>query len=383
MLIGKAAYFYTGRPMANQHQSWRDLYVMYAKSHYVPAFDLMLLYLIYWIMAKDFSGGHLPMILVVLSFICWLSSPLWFSPYPRPSLIIQDMQDFAMFILGKSGMNEQDIDDVLERQVKNEFRNVYEMGLADQLNTWSQRTCFTTVLSLALRVLCIVYANFILPASVLDYIFVFALFTPIQWFLLVMYLSFDNNNVILLISCVLWFCVPLATTLVIGSRVNLGFFSRGAEYLLAAIVYSMILGAVRALSFLMHRMSTEFRQWCCCGIAKADPVVELENLRKFHQWVRIAYIFAFDYQFRFIGAMLILLWKIVLSIFMMLLDLPQYCGLFGIHSYVVLNTETATSNPRKGYMETEIPDESAQQMEELTKEVKELRQRLEHDHIGD
>merc|ERR1719215_1103788 len=37
-MTGIARYFFTGRPPANQHQTWKDIYATYWKSHYKPAF---------------------------------------------------------------------------------------------------------------------------------------------------------------------------------------------------------------------------------------------------------------------------------------------------------------------------------------------------------
>ena len=61
-ITGKAKYFFTGRPLANQHFSWRDSYLMYAQSHYYPAFLLALLLIIYNLLAWNINGhGTLPM----------------------------------------------------------------------------------------------------------------------------------------------------------------------------------------------------------------------------------------------------------------------------------------------------------------------------------
>ena len=74
--------------------------------------------------------------------------------------------------------------------------------------------------------------------------------------------------------------------------------------------------------------------------------------------VHYSYIFCFDFEFRFLEALVILVWNIILSLFMMLLDLPQYIGGMGMHTYLLLNAQTANSNPRKGYMHTEVDEVS-------------------------
>ena len=197
IMVGKAGYIATGRPMANQHQTLRDLYVMYCKAHYCPAFDLGFLYVVYTLLNEDANEGQLPMVLIVISFMCWISSPLWFSPYPKLSLMLQDMEDFVAFILGKSGQLESEIDDVRTRGAHSEFRNVFEMGLFQLMNWYSERTVSQEITALVFHIAVEIYIMTILPASMLDFLFVFAAFTPAKWLLLVCYVYFDRNNVLL------------------------------------------------------------------------------------------------------------------------------------------------------------------------------------------
>merc|ERR1712060_517766 len=94
-MTGLAKYFFTGRPIANQHQTWRDIYTSYWKSHYRPAVFLGSGYVIYSVLAAQRAAdGRLPMVLVCISFTAWIITPILFSPFPRWNLIGQDLREF-------------------------------------------------------------------------------------------------------------------------------------------------------------------------------------------------------------------------------------------------------------------------------------------------
>eukprot|EP00927_Polykrikos_kofoidii_P042280 TRINITY_DN36151_c0_g2_i1.p1 TRINITY_DN36151_c0_g2~~TRINITY_DN36151_c0_g2_i1.p1 ORF type:complete len:1313 (+),score=150.57 TRINITY_DN36151_c0_g2_i1:470-3940(+) len=372
VLVGKAAYLYTGRPMANQHQTWRDLYVMYAKSHYFPAFNLVILCTMYYMLDKDSDDSQVLSYTCLLSPLCWLSSPLWFSPYPRLDKFTQDMSDFVIFILGKSSMSLVDMDNLIDRHAKNEFRNVYEMGLAELLCKWGQRSCFSALSSLVMRVAAFVFMYYILPATVLDHVFCLIVSTPVQWLLLTTYLLCDYNNVILLFSCLLLFFAPWAVSFV--SPVGIDLVDNTTEYFLAFIVYSLLLGMMQVCTLALYLLGTNFCELCLCRNSSEADVEQPEKRRHFEEMARISYIYFFDFHFRFVGAICVLVWKTVLGLFMIALDLPNIFGAVGLHSYLVLNSETATC--RKAYMDRERPDSHARVMQELRTEVQSLRMRI-------
>merc|ERR1712194_184302 len=127
------------------------------------------------------------------------------------------------------------------------------------------------------------------------------------------------GNVILVFSCALWLTVPLLNPLSNHGSTGMRF----PELLVAGVVYFMCLGLLRSFTFLCLRMSTQWREWFCCNVRPADPKVDLDNLNRFNQWVRIAYIYTFDYQLRMFGALFIFIWFAVLSLFMLILEIPQ------------------------------------------------------------
>merc|ERR1719491_2482527 len=146
-MTGIARYLATGRPPANQHQTWKDIYISYWKSHYNPAMNLAFGYSIYCALAsQNRSDGKLPMVLVVISFVTWIIGPIVFSPLHRWGLIAQELQEFNNFIVGGAGTVEADIPEVLSRGKQGRVRSLYECGLAEELCVWSEQAFFTLVL---------------------------------------------------------------------------------------------------------------------------------------------------------------------------------------------------------------------------------------------
>ena len=93
-MTGIVRYFFTGRPPANQHQTWKVIYIAYWKSHYKPAMFLANAYVIYSAVAvQNRNEGRLPMVLVVVSMGAWVITPIVFSPFSRFNLSAQDAQE--------------------------------------------------------------------------------------------------------------------------------------------------------------------------------------------------------------------------------------------------------------------------------------------------
>merc|ERR1719277_63438 len=218
-MTGVARYLATGRPPANQHQTWKDMYITYWKSHYNPAMTLAFGYLIYTVLAmQNVSDGKLPMVLVVVSFTTWLVAPIFFSPFQRWRIIGQDVQEFNNFIVGGAGTQEADLPEVLTRGKKSLVRSLYECGLAEELCIWSEQAPFTLVLSFFGQVVGLVYLCFALPSEILDFLPVYALLLSLSWVLVFGYFAAGLNNVFLVLSFLVWAAASPTAALMIGSR---------------------------------------------------------------------------------------------------------------------------------------------------------------------
>jgi len=72
-----AEYVNTGRPHANKSYSMKEAFVQFRASHYVPAVTLLYLVIVYSI---SNIGGALPMVMIVLTAVCWIVAPVLFRP---------------------------------------------------------------------------------------------------------------------------------------------------------------------------------------------------------------------------------------------------------------------------------------------------------------
>jgi hypothetical protein len=335
LVRGKVADFPTGRPMANRHQSWRDMYLIYWKTHYVPAFNLLIIFCLYQLMWEDSESAQLPMIVILVSSLCWLTAPLMFSPYPRWNLVFQDAKDFSRFIVGTSGMDENAIVDVKKRKAK-EFRNVYEVGLHDKISEWQDTGAIGGFFSLFARMLFLFLYIVIVPATLLEYIWVWIFLSPLQWLLCTLYLKYDFNNIYLFMSLVLWLLwKPVSSFLLVAEDAGL------AEFIVSGIPFMTFLGLLRYFNLLVVRYR----------IYRSDSESEMKELDFMHS-IRFAYIYSFDYQLRQVGALLLLGFKLFFSLGLILLEFPGTCGFVGLHTYFLLNSEVAAVDPKKKYMDS-------------------------------
>jgi len=342
ILSGTAKYISTGRPMANQHQTWKDIYIFYWKSHFHPAFDLLGLYLVYTSLVYQTNGGHLPMTLVVASFITWLTAPLLFSPLPRQKLAQRDLLDFASFVSGKAGMDDP-LDSVLARASKNKYRSIYELGIAHAMKEWSERAMQINLLLLPMRIGALALVFITLPAGVLDFVTPFFGVLGLQWLLTALFFKFNHNNVFMFLTIPVWLLVPLVGIPLIGDRAATPkLVTRLPEYLIAILVYMATMACLKRLLLFLISLVHAIR--AACFRAKQE---DLE--REFKMAVRACYFYFFEHQTRTIRAFMIITINLIVSAFLVLLD----CRCFGVrlHTMWLLNSHVAKASPDHSYME--------------------------------
>merc|ERR1712060_151449 len=338
-MTGLAKYFFTGRPIANQHQTWRDIYTTYWKSHYKPAFFLGSGYIIYTVLAAQRqSGGKLPMVLVCISVLAWVITPIVFSPLPRWNLIAQDLRDFNAFITGRAGSAEEEIPEVVSRGNRGAVRTLYECGLSEELSVWSEHHLFTLVLcSLAKAVVggCLVFA---LPAEILDMLPVFFMVLSLTWVMVLGYFSSGNSNVFLVLSVVAWaLLVPLAH-LVVGSRFSHpSIATRMPEYVISIAIFVFLLGLTKEIVLITCRVVINFVP--CVSKAKRQ--------RRLQECVRLCFVYFFVHQWHMMQAYCVLVANLATSAILAAID-QIFCN---AHTCFVLNNELARTTHGERYME--------------------------------
>ncbi|CAJ1407050.1 unnamed protein product [Effrenium voratum] len=280
---GVARYFFTGRPLANQHQTWKDSYISYWKSHYSPAIRLMVLYIVYNLLASQTFQGRLPMFLVVVSFISWVVTPVIFAPFPRCELIEQDLREFAGFINGRAGMSEKELPEVVERGQRGRVRTIFECGLVDAVSYWTGMPLVVLSFNLLSRLLVCVALALALPAEIIDFLWVYLVVLSVQWVLVLGFFTFGLNNILLTLSLLVWLLVLPIGRLVIGTRaVSPSLWMRLPEYFISFLVFLVFLGLVHHVLLTACRVIISMQaNLCCFGLD--------ERNHRIQRWVRLAH----------------------------------------------------------------------------------------------
>merc|ERR1712151_272792 len=120
-------------------------------------------------MVTETSLGYLPMFLITTAMIFWVIAPVVFGPLPKFNLMKQDSTEFGKFINSSDGMKESDIDDVIKRGANGKVRSLYECGLADELETWSERPKKVLTLFVFVRIVVTCFFITVLPADFYDF----------------------------------------------------------------------------------------------------------------------------------------------------------------------------------------------------------------------
>jgi len=333
---GVAKYFFTGRPIANQHQSWKDIYTTYWKSHYHPAFNLAMLYSCYCVLNED-SSGRLPMVLVVISFSCWVITPVIFSPFPRWFLLQQDVTDLVNFISGTAGWRSDEVDQVLVRGDKGNFRNLYECGLADEIGYWSDTPLVVLAVFLLSRLILTCGIAVTLPAEIVDFAMLFCVFIGIQW-VLVLGIFTGMVNIFLLLSIAMWIIVPICGSWVIGDRAhNPSIGARSPEYLIGFLAFLYFLGLFKRIVLFGCRVVHDIR------LSRGADQKELTTT--FRRAVRFSYLYFFEHQLNIVRAVLVLLVNSAVTLVLIALD--SRCFGRGLHTWWLLNGNVARPLPRR------------------------------------
>lgn len=330
-LTGIAKYLSTGRPIANQHQTWRDAFVTYSKSHYQPAFFLLAAYLVYQVLVEYSFEGRLPMILIALSFISWLITPIVFNPFPRWMLIKQDLQEFHVFINGRAGMDKLDLADVVDRGQKSKVRTLFEFGLADEITNWSELPVFVLLIHVLVRCAVVVILALMLPAEIMDFCWIYVVTLSAQWLLVFCFFMFEQSNILLILSFLIWPLALVAGNWVIGHRANSpSTLSRLPEYFISLLVFLYLLGLAKRCVLITSRLLFCFRHRC-------SPAQEQELRTRLHESIRLAYVYFFVHQLHCVEAYGVLLSNLLVSLALALVDsFPWH-----VHTWWLLNGQVA------------------------------------------
>lgn len=338
-MTGIARYIFTGRPQANQHQTWRDIYVTYWKSHYQPAMFLISSYLIYILLASQNHGkGKLPMVLVLISCVAWIITPIVFSPFPRWNLIRQDLREFSAFITGGAGTSEREIPEVQSRGRRSTVRSLYECGLAEEMAQWTESHVFMLLLTCIFKVAVAIFLLYLIPSEILDFVPVYGVALAFSWVVVLGYMAGGLNNVFLVLSFLVWpAAIPLAP-LIIGDRFSLpNVWIRMPEYVIAMMVFLYLVGLAKDVVLISCRLLHDL--FPCLS--------RKQSTGHMHECVRLCFVYFLVHQIQFVQAYVVLLANLLTSIALAVVD-KVFCN---VHTWFMLNSELARTPHGERYME--------------------------------
>merc|ERR1711972_805785 len=315
------------------------IYTTYWKSHYKPAFFLGSGYLVYSVLAAQrLSGGKLPMVLVCISILAWVITPIVFSPLPRWNLIAQDLRDFNAFITGRAGSAEEEIPEVISRGNRGAVRTLYECGLSEEISVWSEHHLFMLILCSLAKLVVAGCVALVLPAEILDMLPIFFMILSLAWVMVLGYFSSGNSNVFLVLSVVAWvLLVPLAH-FVVGSRLSHpGLATRMPEYVISIAISMFLLGLAQEILLITCRVVLT----CVPCISKAT------RQRRLQECVRLCFVYFFVHQWRMMQAYCVLIANLATSAILAGMD-QILCN---SHTRFVLNNELARTKHGERYME--------------------------------
>eukprot|EP00445_Apocalathium_hangoei_P014980 CAMPEP_0203882886 /NCGR_PEP_ID=MMETSP0359-20131031/27033_1 /ASSEMBLY_ACC=CAM_ASM_000338 /TAXON_ID=268821 /ORGANISM="Scrippsiella Hangoei, Strain SHTV-5" /LENGTH=2228 /DNA_ID=CAMNT_0050802995 /DNA_START=128 /DNA_END=6814 /DNA_ORIENTATION=+ len=335
---GIAKYFFTGRPSANQHQTWKDTYCTYWKSHYKPAFSLAVAYSIYSTIAMQNEGeGKLPMVLVLISIIAWIITPVLFSPFPRWNLIVQDIVEFNNFITSGAGSHEADIADVVSRGKKGTVRSLYETGLSEELNVWTEQHLLMLTLSFLVKLAAGCFMVVLLPAEILDFLPVFVVILSLSWVMVLGYFAAGLNNVFLVMSFLLWGAVVPLAHLIVGDRFGSPTpHTRLPEYVISITLFLYFLGLAKEFILLLCRITLKL---CPC-ISEQTATSGMQEV------IRACFVYFFVQQIHMIEAYVVLCANALTAGMLAIVD-QVFCN---AHTWWLLNRELARTTHGDTYM---------------------------------
>jgi len=337
---GIARYFFTGRPLANQHQTWKDIYIAYWKSHYSPALGMATIYLIYCVLAMQNPGqGMLPMVLAIVSVVAWLVTPIVFSPLPRWALIGQDLREFNSFITGSAGTQDVDLPEVVNRGRLGTVRTLYECGLADEISAWSTQPLAKLAAGFLVKCVTGLYLTAALPSEILDFFWVFPVVLSASWVVVLGYFMAGLNNVFLVLSFLVWVVALPFSHVVVGDRIaEPSVQVRLPEIVIALVSFLYVLDLAKHLVLLL-----------CRALFSLSGGEGRRAKQLLHECVRLCFVYFMVHQTHVVQAYIVMVVNVITSVGLLLVDTVFW----GAHTRWLLNTELARVPPGSKYMEQE------------------------------
>jgi len=235
-------------------------------------------------------------------------------------------------------MAAKSVDNVVARGDKGKWQNVYEVGLSELCNIWTDRPIFALWFTVILRCLVATGMVLVVPTSILDFAFPYFIFVSFQWVLLMIFFATGLDNIVLMLGVGIWFLIPFFEFSMIGDRATKPTgWARLPEIIISFVVFLYVMSTLKRIVLLGVRLQFYLRtSFICCGASEERRQAALHKMRVS---IRFNYFFFFDYQFRVLRASLVLLINFVVSTILVIIDV-NLCGI-RLHTLWLLNTRVA------------------------------------------
>jgi hypothetical protein len=332
---GKAVYVRTGRPLANGHQTWRNNYITYYRSHFKPAFSLLILVFLYNALAgiQEEGEGRLPMFLVIGTAVVWLIAPIIFTPFPHMGLLKQDIQGFMRFIFAPVVSGELQLaTGAFEGAEKPKYnkdavRSLREWCLANALDYMKDVNCWTKLVFATTSASWSLFLLLVLPARILDFLWVFLFVFAVRWIVVLADLRCKENNLLTFFYVLIWCLVPMGSVAIIGNHGSNNF----TDFVVTGIVFLSLMDTCQSLVLFIGGLR--------CGSLRF-----YEDYEPF--WVHFSYYAFMQRDLDIVAALCVLVINVAVSLVLILLEM-SWCLPRGLHSWWLLNGNVAYAASKK------------------------------------
>jgi len=210
-------------------------------------------------------------------------------------------------------------------------------------------------MTVVLRVIGVCFMMLIIPAEILDFLWIFILVWSINLVLIRLYLISGQNNLLLHGQTVVWLlCVPLGK-LVLGSRaVSPTVITRLPELVIAFTIFAYFLGLAKDTVLTLNKVLLDLR--VMAGGSKT--IAE----RHHNQFVRKCFLYFQVHQFDMAEAYFIIIANTAVSLILMLVDRL----FFNVHTWWLLNREMGRTAFDGQYLAKSPPQIESDQLRDGT-----------------
>jgi len=350
MVTGEGNYIATGRPNANTHFSWRECYFVHCQTHYYPALNLLMWYLVYHSITYEHETSALPMFIIVFTAMMWLIAPMLFCPQPRFTRLQVDMREYWKFVVAtpKESVRGRSLKGLLEDQLR--------VGYSDQRSTlyemWLARALEHKRRSKTLQAGILVW-NFVLLGLLVGlsqvgvFIGLWDFFVAFicHCVLIMVWEAFGRPEALMLFAFLSVFLVPY---LFMPDMLL-------CDYLLALLILIQCLCVIKQAVLLVCRLYPATRPNMKWPEMPSKPDAEwrkkknaANRTRRYDMLVEYFFINFMEYEIHLLCALFILILNLITQLLMVLLD---WIG--GLHSWFLLNRnlglELGTCGKRRKY----------------------------------